>query len=92
MGIKHCPDDFYNKIIQIFNSNNGGLTLQGLYEFFMTKTIEKGEDHMRNIISALGYDRDMCSIESRAVNFTIHSAKRIQFNAWKMTEDISLKA
>lgn len=68
------PSHFHNVICNKYTSHAGGVSLQGLYEMFMTAIHDHNtEDTVREWLRTLGYDRDLYSLYQRALVFTAHS-------------------
>ena len=92
LGFSMPMDQFVEVILNKYTSTTRGVTLDGLYEMFITGVEDRGEDQMRDWLALLGYTNELYSIESRALVFTIHAQTALDVQRLDLTPDTNLLA
>ena len=73
--------EFEEKILNVYQSHEGGLTEKGFIDFFEDNfKSEDGEQKIRNWLKLLGYDNELYPIRSRNFMITFHSDSPINVN------------
>ena len=74
-------NEFEEKILNVYQSHEGGLTEKGFIDFFEDNfKSEDGEQKVRNWLKLLGYDSELYPIRSRNFMITFHSDCPINVN------------
>ena len=74
-------NEFEEKILNVYQSHEGGLTEKGFIDFFEDNfKSEDGEQKVRNWLKLLGYDSELYPIRSRNFMITFHSDSPINVN------------
>ena len=74
-------NEFEEKILNVYQSHEGGLTEKGFIDFFEDNfKNEDGEQKIRNWLKLLGYDSELYPIRSRNFMITFHSDSPINVN------------
>lgn len=92
LGFTLQVDHFVEVILNKYTSTKRGVTLQGLYEMFITGVEDRGEEQMREWLSLLGYTKQLYSVESRALVFTIHADTALDVHRLDLSPETNLLA
>ena len=85
--------EFEEKILNEYQSYEGGLTEKGFIDFFETNfKSEDGEQKIRNWLNLLGYDNELYPLKSRNFMITFHSDTPINVNVRDaLNTDLNIK-
>ena len=73
IGLEITEDEFKDSYLSKYCSTQRGITLRGLKQMFKDLLTKEGEESILKMLSALGYDSNLCNSKSRMFLLSFHT-------------------